>query len=1366
MKFPRFYQLIISIVALVGLCLIVVVRLQLSHHEPEKAKSLFLDRSHEKYNNNLRGIDIITGNESYPEVLGSDSDSIESPNTIIDNETNSSSIYLYTEALNTTISLLAVSGINNLSLFEPTLSPTLSPSYFWSNISSPITNVSVSSSPTVLPTLMLSVIKNNTSFSSNITSDDNFVTNISVISRFQPNSYFNLVRMFHKNINQLYALKSTSIAPSKISTVELLFRAIRNGSTCIPYIPSSTADDFAIISTIQAAVNEFHPKLFIEYTSSPKFQSISRFIAERNPKLTNLLFSFSNLKSVDDEFCEGDNFANLLSVKNHQVEFQKQSSFNCVQFIQSLEILSYDLLPFEFEGQLGSIICKCNTTYIPKQLPNTPFFSAWDSIDMLIHNSLEAMEDNSCQVDFGSAFSNLLQPLRYSHLLLMVNTSVSSSTYSASISLEDLQLLNLDADSKSLVAFELISFHEREFSGNNNNDFDSSIQWIGSQFVNLKSMIKYYGANTLWSNDKIIKRAQLPRLATSYYSDKRRRQISHDHLMLNNHSFVASQLDTEMSNTAHDVVLDVVKDILTSDIHFETKRNSFYLNPESRNLQKQLYQFEKDSYLLWSDIILNWVDNEGIRIFDQFQFSNSIYLFGRSFGLLSLKLAKLARTQPNKLIISMAHSNQSANTIHKLSQLMNLKNIIITVPKWSIEVLTALLASPDRADLVMLQSDMLLRIINIVATSDFVEDKKGDVSQSSCQDLSARILELYSVLVSTGRVTYVQLPPFSLISDIVHFLFPKCANELKKTIFLNETIFLSEVCNQITFDYNIDIYKMTAVDGRPKQNAYASIFRISFSPFQDSTTLAEPFQQKHTKLGISIYTACWLNMVAAQKQLTLTLLINLPLWKIRFSTFTSLEEYASQLAPWDLYLQPAANMLSNDISWKIVYHGEEFDLNILDSKALDKVQIDNSVVDNNAEFNIGMALFEAVSIEFQQHNSELANGKFSFIEHDSGMGYLSTRLAMKYPNATIFALEREQSLSTLHEKISQRLEILNNPICLKDTADSAIFKNLYESPELFRFQLLFRNVLNTFQNSHNLASWGRDIGMILSSALTSFVYVPNKALVSWAMFLLFGEIYLPCNGGLDIGSINLHIGPYRYFSHILGWNATTVEDDRASKLFELNTLSAHPQLPYSSFDSEWLLSFARASRGTTSLLISPISFNSMATKSRNTVLSGVYLDFPIVRCDIVNMSRHVHHHYDYARDGHSRTYTMQITLNSTLTESVMQTIGDPSSVSSFVDTDGVHLRLLDQYSNSVENITLPLGHHPLQRQIVYIRLARDKDSFPIPYVSVYGVTLITALRLGLLPSLRDRLFHEFLRLPLYEDMAPWNIVLMGQVNIL
>ena len=74
---------------------------------------------------------------------------------------------------------------------------------------------------------------------------------------------------------------------------------------------------------------------------------------------------------------------------------------------------------------------------------------------------------------------------------------------------------------------------------------------------------------------------------------------------------------------------------------------------------------------------------------------------------------------------------------------------------------------------------------------------------------------------------------------------------------------------------------------------------------------------------------------------------------------------------------------------------------------------------------------------------------------------------------------------------------------------------------------------------------------------------------------------------------------------------------------------------------------------------------------------------------------------------------------------------------------------------------LPKGAHPSQGRVVQVHLTRDKDSFPIPYTAIRGMTLISTLRLGLVTSQRDMLFKSFLQLPLYEDMAPWNVILTG-----
>lgn len=63
--------------------------------------------------------------------------------------------------------------------------------------------------------------------------------------------------------------------------------------------------------------------------------------------------------------------------------------------------------------------------------------------------------------------------------------------------------------------------------------------------------------------------------------------------------------------------------------------------------------------------------------------------------------------------------------------------------------------------------------------------------------------------------------------------------------------------------------------------------------------------------------------------------------------------------------------------------------------------------------------------------------------------------------------------------------------------------------------------------------------------------------------------------------------------------------------------------------------------------------------------------------------------------------------------------------------------------------------------VTSIILTRDMDGAFIPYDSVHGITLIALLRLGLLPPLRTRAYHQFVSLPLYLDMAPWNIVSRG-----
>lgn len=148
----------------------------------------------------------------------------------------------------------------------------------------------------------------------------------------------------------------------------------------------------------------------------------------------------------------------------------------------------------------------------------------------------------------------------------------------------------------------------------------------------------------------------------------------------------------------------------------------------------------------------------------------------------------------------------------------------------------------------------------------------------------------------------------------------------------------------------------------------------------------------------------------------------------------------------------------------------------------------------------------------------------------------------------------------------------------------------------------------------------------------------------------------------------------------------------------------------------------------------------------------------MVRVDIANMTRHVHHHFDYRKDGHTRTYTMHVVVNTTSTELAQGVMGsDPGLSTRKYDPPGV----LSAQEDPQKSLELGLGQHVAWGRVVEVYLNRDTDGQFIPYTTLHGVTLIAAMRLGLLPALRQRAYDRFLSLPLYEDMAPWNIVFRG-----
>ncbi|XP_050400910.1 uncharacterized protein LOC126817803 isoform X2 [Patella vulgata] len=109
-----------------------------------------------------------------------------------------------------------------------------------------------------------------------------------------------------------------------------------------------------------------------------------------------------------------------------------------------------------------------------------------------------------------------------------------------------------------------------------------------------------------------------------------------------------------------------------------------------------------------------------------------------------------------------------------------------------------------------------------------------------------------------------------------------------------------------------------------------------------------------------------------------------------------------------------------------------------------------------------------------------------------------------------------------------------------------------------------------------------------------------------------------------------------------------------------------------------------------------------------TAQDGIKLPWKLIRVDIKQLKVKVDHHFDFNLDGHQRKYIQHVV----------------------------------SYNKS---------HYD-------VHLVRQQDGFKIPYGNVNAISLIALLRMGLIEVQKNDFYAKFLNLPLYEDMAPWNIV--------
>ena len=314
---------------------------------------------------------------------------------------------------------------------------------------------------------------------------------------------------------------------------------------------------------------------------------------------------------------------------------------------------------------------------------------------------------------------------------------------------------------------------------------------------------------------------------------------------------------------------------------------------------------------------------------------------------------------------------------------------------------------------------------------------------------------------------------------------------------------------------------------------------------------------------------------------------------------------------------------------------------------------------------------------------------FSLMEHSSGKGNVSMRLAAKFPNDTIISVEENEKKATGHWKhIKANEGPFNNIVCNMKPGVTLMSK-LLESPEVLRYQFVgLEHVLSYLTDAKQIAELGETLGTAFGTGVSTFLQLPSTRSLSVAMATLYpglatkvqrrrilGPEAVPLPGLVDLEKHFIaEITRLTYNApQLSGKSGVSVPDHAASNLS--NHISVRPSL------------------------VPPVS------------VAGHLPSWRLLRVDVRKLEFQVNHHFDYRLDGHDRKYQMHIESNSTTDWRVF--------------------------------------------------LTRRHDKWRIPYKVINSITLIALLRMGLLDEIKKRFYEQFLSMPIYEDMAPWNIVFRG-----
>ena len=909
---------------------------------------------------------------------------------------------------------------------------------------------------------------------------------------------FPLLRRLH--IDAVLARRQHPAAPLHTAgedVVETLHRALQTGSISPPaaVVASSPAREKDLKDTLEALIRLRRPKAFIEISTLPLPSSFAWSLSATFPSLLSVFIPMkrkAGAPTVSDdarrtaEQTEQHDIAlaasSNLYVAKTKSEFSKPfpGMFDCLQVVEDLERLVYTQLPSEFEEMLGRVMCRCNATFVPKELPKTAYFSFWESTTALLLASVVAALD-ICTIRFDT--SSDYGKVRYSQIVATRNdNSTALSTPSGHISAADLVKLGLSsttlhhfgaAINDQCTVFgrcgELpATLSALVMSGSVLGDSASGVQLI-STMRRLRLIHAIAGDDGVDKNaatraSPVAPPSSLSLNRSSTFSKPasslRRRLYSYAEVVKKSadaaNAPAHAQSTWELLDFASGPSAALYKSALRQFNEVQTAPNDTSseapakvsgISREARLRQRSMQEREEAPYRKWAKL----AHEEGIFARDGSPApagAMSIYVVGRHITMLSSKIAQSLRAFGSSdpgLVFSL-HTDGLAVLPHReLLDLLGVRNTLLGHRQLSAELLAALLGAPEKADLAIFQSDVVLRLLAVALGG-------GNAASDGCG--VGLFEEMLAATLSLAQTSYIELPSRESFLEMVRLAAPSCAVVYEDryedagraraagaaasssgapsfgtailraacarlppglVVAVQEKEFSSQAGSKAADAANSAAdaanSASTLAEATPAHAASASLlFKIALSGGTWSSRAV-------AGRGISIYSLLHLGVDASQKRELLQLYMELPLWSLS-------QAEAAAVSPWTVFARP---FKSSPHAWALWHHSPHDASSLqapgnpprspplLTAAAGDLVRSTHGarvgVSQGRGDFISERArakfLFQVLSQEFERNPAEMAEGKFSFVEHGSGYGFLSTLLAGTYPNATVVSLEAD-----------------------------------------------------------------------------------------------------------------------------------------------------------------------------------------------------------------------------------------------------------------------------------------------------------------------------------------------------------------------